>query len=94
MSTDQEYCEYDPNCTLMKPNGFLNNAKHRLDMYHLFSKPWFENISPAVMNDKGKKVLEQLNTILQQVFTYCEDNLEIEALWTHFNKSMGKINIY
>ena len=86
ISTDQEYCEYDPIRTLMKPNGMMTNAKHRLDMYHLLSKPWFEKIQPAVINDTGKKVLEQLNTILQQVFTYCENDLEIEYLWTHFNK--------
>ena len=70
----------------MKPNGMMANAKHRLDMYHLLSKPWFEKIQPAVINDTGEKVFEQLNTILQQVFTYCENDLEIEYLWTHFNK--------
>ena len=90
VSTDQEYCEFDPIRTLMKPGGILSNAKHRLDMYHLLSKPWCEKVKHKVENEKGKKVLSQLNAMLQQVFTYCENEFEVEAIWSHFDKLFEK----
>ena len=86
ISTDQEQCEFDPIRTLMKPSGMLCKAKHRLDMYHLLSKPWCQDIQPAVLNEEGKKILSQLNAMLQQIFTYCENDLEVAAIWTHFDK--------
>ena len=90
ISTDQEFCEFDPIRTLMKPSGMLSNAKHRLDMYHLLSKPWYEKIQPAVLSEDGKKALINLNAMLRQVFTYCEDQLEVNELWTHFHKYYDK----
>ena len=91
ISTDQEFCEYNPIRTLMKPNGMLRNAKRRLDMYHLLSKPWFERIQPLVLEKEGKKALQKLNAMLKQVFTYCEDQLEVNALWSHFKTYYDKI---
>ena len=91
ISTDQELCEYDPIRMLMKPYGMLRNAKHRLDMYHLLSKPWCEKVQLTVVTKEGKKVLKKLNAMLKQVFTYCEDQFEVDALWCHYKAYYDKV---
>ena len=62
--TDEEDALYSPLRREMIPTGFLSNAKHRLDMYHIFSGPY-----AAVPSDE----LGVKNTIQRWISSFFDD---------------------
>ena len=80
ISTDSEMAMYKPLQTLMeKASGFLSQSSHRLDKYHLFTKPWKENVMLKI----GKCVIQKqkvktLQNKLERLFDYIETEEELK----------------
>ena len=71
---------YKPLQTLMdKSSGFLSQSSHRLDKYHLFSKPWKETvilkIGKCVIQKQKVKILQHK---LERLFDYIETEQELK----------------
>ena len=87
ISTDSEMAMYKPLRALMQEHsGFLSQSSHRLDKYHLFTKPWKENvylkIGKCEIVKQKVKIIEQK---LQKLFNYIETEEELKICVADYN---------
>ena len=78
ISSDGEIGIYQPLQSMMSYVDYMNNASHRLDKYHLFSKPWKEKVTLKLGEDDAiKSKLKYLYSKMSTIFNYVESRKEM-----------------
>ena len=96
VSSDSELAIYTPLRSMMDNDIYLNKSCHRLDKYHLFTKPWTETV--VMKLGKDETVICMINILkfkISQVFDYVETkdemHISIRDYETYYNLMKEKI---
>ena len=79
ISTDSELAMYQPLRAMMDSSTCLKNSQHRLDKYHLFSKPWQEKVAIKIGKcEFTQSKVKSLRQMLEKLFNYVENEQEMK----------------
>ena len=92
ISTDSELAMYQPLRAMMDQPTCLENSNHRLDKYHLFSKPWKEKVTLKIgKRDDIHDIVHALRCKIEKLFNYTETKIEmnicIKDYKTYYSKN-------
>ena len=78
IASDAEYAIYTPLRSMMINVSCLNKSCHRLDKYHLFTKPWVETVSIKLGDDETViSNVKKLRNMISKIFDYVETKSEM-----------------
>ena len=85
IASDAEYAIYTPLRSMINNVNYLNKSCHRLDKYHLFTKPWLETVSIKLGNDDTViSHVKKLRNMIAKIFNYVESEAEMNSSIKHY----------
>ena len=78
ISSDSELSIYTPLRSMMDNDISLHKSCHRLDKYHLFTKPWTETVVMKLGKDENiNSMVDVLKLKITQIFDYVKTKDEM-----------------
>ena len=85
IASDAEYAIYTPLRSMMNNVNCLKKSCHRLDKYHLFTKPWVETVSIKLGEDDTViSSVKKLRHMISKIFNYVESEREMNSTIKHY----------
>ena len=92
ISSDAEIGIYAPLRGMMESVPCLNKSSHRLDKYHLFTKPWNETVVLKLSTDESiREKVQILNLMMSKLFDYVETIEESNETIKHYRQYYASI---